>query len=128
MNITGSKQFILYKISRMEETNQGFKIDKQAAVQQLTESQQQFVQLFSYGSLQIELYKPDKIDKQHPHSRDEVYVIVSGKALFYNEGVIVEVKPNDCLHVPAFAEHRFFNFSDDFVTWVFFYGPEGGEQ
>ena len=23
--------------------------------------------------------------------------------------------------------HRFERFSDDFATWVFFYGPEGGE-
>ena len=112
----------------MEQTNQHFKIAKSDALQQLTESNQEFVQLFSRGSLQIELYKPDKIDKQYPHSRDEVYVIVSGKALFYKEGTVVEVAANDCLHVPAFAEHRFFNFTDDFITWVFFYGPEGGEE
>jgi hypothetical protein len=24
--------------------------------------------------------------------------------------------------------HRFEDFSDDFCTWVMFYGPEGGEQ
>jgi hypothetical protein len=23
--------------------------------------------------------------------------------------------------------HRFLEFTDDFATWVFFYGPEGGE-
>jgi mannose-6-phosphate isomerase-like protein (cupin superfamily) len=112
----------------MEQTSQNFKISKAIALKQLTESNREFVQLFSRGSLQIELYKPDKIDKQYPHSRDEIYVIVSGKAMFYNEGVIVEVAANDCLHVPAFAEHRFFNFSDDFVTWVIFYGPEGGKE
>ncbi len=112
----------------MEQTSQNFKISKVTAFKQLAESNNEFIQLFSRGSLQIELYKPDKIDKQYPHSRDEVYVVVSGKAMFYNEGAIVEVSANDCLHVPAFAQHRFFNFSDDFVTWVIFYGPEGGEE
>jgi len=111
----------------MEQTIQNFKIPIATALKQLAESNNEFVQLFSRGALQMELYKPDKIDKQHPHSRDEIYVIVSGKAMFYNEGIVVEVTANDCLHVPAFAEHRFLNFSDDFVTWVFFYGPEGGE-
>lgn len=27
----------------------------------------------------------------------------------------------------AQAVHRFEEFSEDFATWVFFYGPEGGE-
>jgi hypothetical protein len=31
------------------------------------------------------------------------------------------------LFVAAREEHRFVEFTDDFATWVFFYGPEGGE-
>ena len=34
----------------------------------------------------------------------------------------------DVLFVPAGVIHRFEDFSDDFATWVFFYGPEGGES
>lgn len=34
----------------------------------------------------------------------------------------------DVLFAPAGIEHRFENFSDDFVTWVIFYGPVGGEK
>jgi hypothetical protein len=30
--------------------------------------------------------------------------------------------------VAAGVQHRFEEFSDDFATWVIFYGPEGGEQ
>ena len=111
----------------MKQISQNFKISSHTALQQLAESRFEFVQLFSRGSLEIEIYKPDKIDKQHPHTRDEIYVVLSGKAMFYNEGAVVEVAAKDCLHVPAFAEHRFFNFTEDFVTWVIFYGPEGGE-
>ena len=31
------------------------------------------------------------------------------------------------LFVKAGHEHRFENFTDDFATWVIFYGPDGGE-
>jgi hypothetical protein len=30
--------------------------------------------------------------------------------------------------VPAGVVHRFEEFSNDVVVWVFFYGPEGGES
>ena len=29
---------------------------------------------------------------------------------------------------PLACVHRFEEFSDDFATWVMFYGPEGGER
>lgn len=38
-----------------------------------------------------------------------------------------DVIAGDVLFVAAGVEHRFSNFSEDFVTWVFFYGPQGGE-
>jgi uncharacterized RmlC-like cupin family protein len=36
-------------------------------------------------------------------------------------------RAGDVLFVCAGVPHRFENFSADFATWVFFYGPEGGE-
>ena len=35
--------------------------------------------------------------------------------------------PGDVLFVPSGVEHRFEEFNDELVVWVFFYGPEGGE-
>lgn len=32
------------------------------------------------------------------------------------------------MFVPAGMTHRFEDFSADFVTWVVFWGPEGGES
>ena len=87
-----------------------------------------FVKLFSHGSLEVEIYKPDKVDLQKPHSRDELYVVATGSGFFVNDGVIQAVEPGEILFVPAGVNHRFMDFSDDFATWVFFYGPEGGEQ
>ena len=31
------------------------------------------------------------------------------------------------LFVEAGVDHRFVDFSDDFETWVIFWGPDGGE-
>ncbi len=88
-----------------------------------------FVELFKHGTLSVELYAPRGIDAQTPHSRDEIYVIAVGTGKFRQEQYAdVKFVPGDVLFVPAGVEHRFVDFSDDFVTWVFFYGPEGGEK
>lgn len=90
---------------------------------------QRFIELFKHGTLTVELYAPRGIDMQTPHSRDELYVIISGTGTF-REGHYADVKfgQGDVFFVPAGVEHRFKDFSDDFATWVFFYGPEGGEK
>ena len=87
----------------------------------------QFAEVFKHGSLVVEIYAPVEVDKQQPHQRDEVYIVARGHGEFLNDGVRQTVRPGDFLFVPAFVEHRFENFSDDFVVWVLFYGPEGGE-
>ncbi|WP_435102404.1 cupin domain-containing protein [Arhodomonas sp. AD133] len=83
--------------------------------------------LFEHGSLAIEYYKPDKVDRQQPHTRDEVYVIASGAGHFVKADQRHPVTVGEVLFVPAGVVHRFEQFSEDFATWVIFYGPEGGE-
>jgi len=100
---------------------------KQTA-EKLRASGKEFVEFFSHGSLVVELYKPDGVDKQTPHTRDEVYIIASGTGRFFNAGTYVDFAPGDFLFVPAGAEHRFLDFREDFSTWVLFYGHEGGER
>ncbi|WP_175883461.1 cupin domain-containing protein [Burkholderia sp. BCC0044] len=87
-----------------------------------------FTTLFHHGTLDVELYRPRIEDRQTPHLRDEVYVIAAGTSRFVVDGHVCDVAAGDALFVPAHAEHRFVGFSDDFSTWVFFYGPEGGER
>ncbi|QEC51902.1 cupin domain [Anseongella ginsenosidimutans] len=94
----------------------------------LSRSDKPFAKLFTHGTLEVEIYQPHIEDHQQPHSKDEVYIIISGEGDFFLEGKITAFKPGDFLFVPAGAEHRFINFSDNFSTWVFFYGPEGGEK
>lgn len=87
-----------------------------------------FITLFRHGTLEVEFYKPDKVDFQTPHARDEIYVVVSGSGTFVNGRTRQPFAAGEVLFVPAGVEHRFEDFTDDFSTWVFFYGPEGGER
>ena len=84
-------------------------------------------QLFEYGSMKIRYYAPKSVDNQTPHEQDELYVIISGQGRFQNGDKYHAFQPGDVIFVPAEQEHRFIDFSEDFATWVIFYGPEGGE-
>ncbi|MDA1029089.1 MAG: cupin domain-containing protein [Bacteroidetes bacterium] len=100
----------------------------ETALQALKGHHKPFLEVFSHGSLVVEIYKPDRIDSQTPHSRDEVYVVAAGSGTFINGDIKQPVISGEVLFVPAGVEHRFVDFSEDFSTWVFFYGPEGGEK
>ena len=104
------------------------KIDKNEALKQLSALESPFKTFFEHGTLVVEVYKPERIDLQQPHTRDEVYIIISGSGDFLNDGKRTSFNQGDFLFVPAGVEHRFENFTDDFATWVLFYGPEGGEK
>ena len=98
------------------------------AMQELAAVDQASVELFKHGSLSVKYYQPEKVDAQQPHTRDEVYVIASGKGFFVNSDKRQAFETGEVLFVPAGVVHRFEEISDDFATWVIFYGPEGGES
>ncbi len=81
-----------------------------------------------HGTMSVEVYAPLGEDRQTPHRQDELYIVISGQAEFVKEGVRVAVGPQDLLFVEAGAQHRFEHFSQDFATWVVFWGPDGGES
>ena len=83
--------------------------------------------VFEHGTLQVKLYAPRGTDPQQPHTRDEAYVVARGSGWFINGGRRHPIATHDVLFVKAGVVHRFEAFSDDFLVWVFFYGPEGGE-
>ena len=98
----------------------------QNALNKLKQERTLFHTLFKHGTLEIEIYKPEKIDKQQPHSRDELYVVATGEGFFINDGIKKAVEIGEVLFVPAGIYHKFVDFSEDFAVWVFFYGPLGG--
>lgn len=101
---------------------------KEAAAQLAKEQDAVFTVLLQHGTMQVEYFAPKGVDRQTPHKQDEIYVIASGESRFYRDGEWVQCGKGDVLFVPAGMEHRFVDFSDDFSTWVIFYGPEGGES
>lgn len=100
---------------------------EQAAARLAEENDRVFTVLMRHGTMQVEYFAPRGVDRQTPHKQDELYIIVSGESRFYRDGAYVQCRKNDVLFVPAGMEHRFEDFTDDFATWVIFYGREGGE-
>jgi mannose-6-phosphate isomerase-like protein (cupin superfamily) len=87
-----------------------------------------FAELFRHGTLALELYAPREKDEQKPHTRDEAYIVAQGSGDFVCQNQRVTFSPGDFLFAAAGQPHRFENFTEDFLTWVLFYGPEGGEK
>ena len=86
------------------------------------------VAVFEHGTLQVKLYAPRGADLEQPHRRDEIYVVAHGQGWFVNDGRRHRFAPHDVIFAAAGVVHRFEDFSDDLLVWVFFYGPEGGES
>jgi mannose-6-phosphate isomerase-like protein (cupin superfamily) len=86
-----------------------------------------FVTMMAGGTMSVEVFAPKGEDLQQPHTQDELYFIHSGKGEIVINGQRFDCAAGDAFFVAADVAHRFENFSDDFVTWVVFYGPQGGE-
>jgi mannose-6-phosphate isomerase-like protein (cupin superfamily) len=87
-----------------------------------------FSTMFRHGSLQVEIFAPRGRDTQRPHSRDEIYVVVRGSGTYVNGSQRFAFRAGDLLFAAAGEPHRFEDFTEDFFTWVLFYGDEGGER
>jgi quercetin dioxygenase-like cupin family protein len=73
-------------------------------------------------SMSAGLYKLNKgqRDYQKPHTEDEIYIIIEGKASFQKEAETIEVNKGDILFVEANKEHRFYDITEDLTTLVIF--------
>jgi len=106
-----------------------YKVSVEEALAELQKTDnKKFVEVMKHGSMVMEFFKPEKVDTQTPHIQDEIYVIIKGNSTFFRNGERINCSAGDILFVPAGMEHRFENFSEDFETWVIFYGPKGGEK
>jgi quercetin dioxygenase-like cupin family protein len=78
-------------------------------------------------SLSMGLYrlKARQADEQQPHTEDEVYFVLSGKAVFRAGGREQAVARGSILFVERAAEHRFVDITEDLTVLVFFAPPEG---
>jgi mannose-6-phosphate isomerase-like protein (cupin superfamily) len=87
-----------------------------------------FVVLFRRGEFSVELFAPRRTDSQEPHEQDEVYIVIAGSGVFQVGEERVPFERGDFLFVAAGVSHRFEEFTEDFQTWVIFFGPKGGLQ
>jgi mannose-6-phosphate isomerase-like protein (cupin superfamily) len=85
---------------------------------------ERYASVIEYGTLTVEIYAPRGTDPQAPHTRDEVYVVMSGTGRFINGPDRHGFGPGDILFVPANVPHRFEEFSDDLALWAIFCSPQ----
>ncbi|MEQ1614029.1 MAG: cupin domain-containing protein [Hyphomicrobiaceae bacterium] len=78
----------------------------------------------SNADIEVRHYAPKGHDPQTPHDRDELYFVNSGHGMFECNGSVVPFNTGDALFAAAGDQHRFLDFSDDFATWVLFYGAK----
>jgi len=64
-------------------------------------------------------------DRQQPHTEDEIYYVIRGRARFRAGTEDRAVAPGTVLFVPAGVEHCFHSISEDLVLLVVFAPAEG---
>lgn len=96
------------------------------ALARLAQTDAPFVTLLAHNDVEVEIYRPHKVDAQTPHARDELYIVIAGSGWFVNGDTRHRFEPGEVLFVAAGVEHRFERFSDDFSTWVVFFGAPSG--
>lgn len=81
-----------------------------------------YLEFLRVPSLSTGLYElpAGSTDPQQPHSEDEVYYVVSGRASFRSGDEDYPVGPGSVLYVAANVPHRFHTIEEDLSIVVFF--------
>jgi mannose-6-phosphate isomerase-like protein (cupin superfamily) len=93
--------------------------------QLVTESSQsgsQYLEIIRKPSLSVGLYmlSAGAVDQQEPHTEDEVYYVVSGRASIQVDKESCPVEAGSVVFVQANIEHRFHTITGDLTILVFF--------
>ena len=88
-----------------------------------------YVEQLSTADLSVGTYSiaSGGVDRQSPHTEDEVYVVTRGQATFVDDAGRTPVGPGDVLFVRAGVAHRFEDVTDDLALVVVF-GPSEGSR
>ena len=102
------------KDNKMKSINPCFSSTVAEALERLPGPEgQRFATIFEHGSLLVEIYAPRGVDPQKPHTRDEIYFVVTGTGEYVCEDTRQTFGPSDILFAAAGSVHRFENFSGD---------------
>jgi mannose-6-phosphate isomerase-like protein (cupin superfamily) len=74
-------------------------------------------------SLGLYTLRAGATDHQHPHSADEVYCVISGRAVLKIEDASVDVSPGTVVSVDRGVDHQFTDIVEDVTLLVTFAPP-----
>jgi mannose-6-phosphate isomerase-like protein (cupin superfamily) len=86
------------------------------------QSNRAYLEFLRVPSMSLGIYNlaAGSVDKQQPHTEDEIYYIVSGRAQIQVGEEHRPVEPGSIVFVAANVEHRFHSIQEDLTTLVFF--------
>lgn len=86
------------------------------------QSGKSYLEFLHVPSMSIGLYELPSggTDPQQPHTEDEAYYVVSGKAVISVDGEDRSVQSGSIIYVAANIEHRFHSIEEDLTILVFF--------
>jgi len=95
-----------------------------AVAERLADAGRLYEELIRSHDLSVGLYRlpAGSTDPQSPHTEDEVYHVISGRATLRVGDETRAVGPGSVVFVAADTEHRFVNIEEDLVVLVVF-GP-----
>lgn len=95
-----------------------------------SEFEQPYLEFIREDSLSAGLYvlPAGGIDKQRPHTEDEVYYVIQGRGRIMVAEEERAVEAGSIIFVAAGVEHRFYNITEDLHILVFFAPAEGANQ
>lgn len=104
---------------------EAFEIANLMATQQ--ERGEAYLEFIRVSALSVGLYTlpAGGVDRQLPHTEDEVYYIISGQGMIRVGEEERAVQPGSTVYVAAGVEHRFFTIAEDLTILVFFAPAEG---
>ena len=96
-------------------------------IHRLTASSPRWLEFLRVPAFSMGIYhlKAGQVDEQRPHTEDEAYYVISGRAAFQAGTQRQIVQPGTVIFVERSVEHRFFDVSEDLTVLVFFAPPEG---
>ena len=94
---------------------------------EMEQVQRPWLEFLRVASLSVGVYqlRAGQADPQQPHTEDEVYYVVSGRASFRAGAEQLNVGPGRLIYVKRNVEHRFFDITEDLTLLVFFAPAEG---
>ena len=96
-------------------------------IQQRRGSGERYLEFTRASTLSTGLYElpAGDIDPQHPHSEDEVYYVIRGRAVITMAGEDRPVQAGTVVFVEAGVDHRFHSIEEDLSILVVFAPPRG---